>query len=685
MRDGKKSWFSISAMLQALAVYIYDEIGAWGVTAQQFVDSLKDHEGEAIDLHINSPGGSVFDGLAIYNTLKAHQGRVDVYIDGIAASMASVIALAGDQIAMAPNALMMIHNPASGAFGDAADMRKHADLLDKVKAQLISIYLTRANVDEEDLVRMMDEETWLTADEALAMGLIDVILDAPEVDVAACARQFDLQGKFGSLPEQLKAGEPPTEAPPASAGSSSPASAPVSSNSADAADHQKGGPMDPETNQAAITNAVEAAKSEERARRDGIRALFEPHFSIEGMKDSMANCILKDVTVEAAKDVVIEALAKARTQPEPGPVGGPVIIEDAIDKFRNGAFKALVARAGFGQRDDQSNEFRAFSLFDLARHSLSLGGVSMSGMDRTQIVNTAFRHSQSSFDSLLADVANKSMLMGYENQVEIYPMAARIGSLVDFKTAKRVGMTEFSDLEEVKPSGEYTQGDIGDYGEDIVLATFGKLFSINRQAIINDDLDAFTRVPETMGRAARRKVGDLFAAVLTANANMADGIALFDSGHSNLASAGTVPSTATIDAGRVAMRTQTDASGNGRLNIPPRYWIGPVALEGIASVVRDSQTEIAASQNNSRRPNYVAGTFEVLADSRFDSDDPAAWYMAADPSRFDTIEIAFLDGVDAPYMERVDAFTSDGVSFKVRIDAAAKALDHRGLYKDPGD
>jgi hypothetical protein len=306
-------------------------------------------------------------------------------------------------------------------------------------------------------------------------------------------------------------------------------------------------------------------------------------------------------------------------------------------------------------------------------------------MDRTQIVNTAFRHSQSSFDSLLADVANKSMLMGYENQVEIYPMAARIGSLVDFKTAKRVGMTEFSDLEEVKPSGEYTQGDIGDYGEDIGLATFGKLFSINRQAIINDDLDAFTRVPETMGRAARRKVGDLFAAVLTANANMADGIALFDGGHSNLASAGAVPTTATIDAGRVAMRTQTDASGNGRLNIPPRYWIGPVALEGIASVVRDSQTEIAASQNNSRRPNYVAGTFEILADSRFDSDDPAAWYMAADPSRFDTIEIAFLDGVDAPYMERVDAFTSDGVSFKVRIDAAAKALDHRGLYKDPGD
>jgi hypothetical protein len=275
---------------------------------------------------------------------------------------------------------MMIHNPASGAFGDAADMRKHADLLDKVKAQLISIYLTRANVDEEYLVRMMDEETWLTADEALAMGLIDVILDAPEVDVAACARQFDLQGKFGSLPEQLKAGEPPTEAPPASAGSSSPASAPVSSNSADAADHEKGGPMDPETNQAAITDAVEAAKGEERARRDGIRALFEPHFYIEGMKDSMANCILKDVTVEAAKDVVIEALAKAREHwPTANfitmPAGSaPGVLEDGVYiSFPQVVFTHAgvsddvvyaMAKAMYGGKADMAGTFPPFNAFN---------------------------------------------------------------------------------------------------------------------------------------------------------------------------------------------------------------------------------------------------------------------------------------------------------------------------------
>lgn len=219
------SWFSIVAKAEdePVEVFIYDEIGRWGIDAQSFIQALRAHKGKAINLRINSPGGGVFDGAAIYNALRSHGGRIESHVEGLAASMASVIALAGDTVEMAKNAFFMIHNPWVIAIGDSAILRKRAELLDKIRDTMLGTYSAKSGRDFETIRHWMDEETWFGADAAKEAGFCDVVGD--EMKVAAC---FDLAA-FGYHPpaalaaaagdggEASNAGTPPAEpaAPPA--------------------------------------------------------------------------------------------------------------------------------------------------------------------------------------------------------------------------------------------------------------------------------------------------------------------------------------------------------------------------------------------------------------------------------------------------------------------------------------
>jgi ATP-dependent Clp endopeptidase proteolytic subunit ClpP len=183
----RKSWYHIKNAADAptAEISIHDEIGFWGVTAKDFLDELKSiPANRPIALSLHSPGGEVFDGLAIYHALKA-RGNVNVRIEGLAASMASVIAMAGTRIEMPRNAYLMIHNPSGVAMGDAADMRQLADLLDKLKGSLIAAYRDRTKKSDEDLTAMMDAETWLTGEEAVAQGFADELTDAVALSASA--------------------------------------------------------------------------------------------------------------------------------------------------------------------------------------------------------------------------------------------------------------------------------------------------------------------------------------------------------------------------------------------------------------------------------------------------------------------------------------------------------------------
>lgn len=196
-----KTWFDIKAAAggeKQTEVMIFDEIGLWGITAKDFATALKEiPEDHAITVRINSPGGSVFDGYAIFNALKARSAQITTKIEGLAASMASVIALAGSKVTAAANSIVMIHNPWSGVSGDSDDLRKMADLLDKLTGQLVGIYAAKTGLPEADVRAAMDAETWFTGAEAKEWGLVDEVTD--EIQVAA---SFDTS-RFRNAPKSL--------------------------------------------------------------------------------------------------------------------------------------------------------------------------------------------------------------------------------------------------------------------------------------------------------------------------------------------------------------------------------------------------------------------------------------------------------------------------------------------------
>jgi ATP-dependent protease ClpP protease subunit len=191
-----RSWFTAKAENDNSAeIAIYDEIGAFGVRADAFRDALKALGNvKAIALRINSPGGDVFDSLAIHNMLARHKATITVTIDGIAASMASVIAMAGDEVLMPDNAMMMIHDPSGLVFGTSKEMRDLAEALDKIKSGMMSAYTRKTKIPRDELADMMAAETWMTAAEAVDMGFADSILDPVKV-----AARFDLS-KYPNAP-----------------------------------------------------------------------------------------------------------------------------------------------------------------------------------------------------------------------------------------------------------------------------------------------------------------------------------------------------------------------------------------------------------------------------------------------------------------------------------------------------
>lgn len=677
-----KPWYSINARAASKSadVFIYGDIGqSWydeSITAKQFVADIKDLDVTTMTVRINSIGGSVPDGLAIFNALRRHKATVTTANDGQALSVASLILMAGDEIEMAENAMLMIHAPWCSMAGNAVELRERADLLDKWAESMASAYVRTKGLSKDEILALLTDgqDHWYSADEAIAAGFANRVVAALPLAASYDQTRFTPPARrvvnspaaAAAHPFQKENAMPNVNTPPAAAPAAVPTPAAAAPNVFDTA-------------LAIDVDDVRAqALQQEATRRNQIKAVAKP-FMTRADIATMTNAALDNPasSVETFRAQLLQQIGRNAES-----LGGGLVmtIEDEHDKFRAAAVSGIMIRAGL-VANDTSNEFRGYSLMELARSVLARKNVSTKGMDKMAVVAAAFTHGTSDFDNLLADVANKSMLKGYDEAEETFQRWTSVGNLPDFKAAKRVDLNTFPALLEVAPGAEYKYASIGDRGEMIQLATYGRMFSINRQAIINDDLDAFTRVPNKMGRAAIRTVGNLVYAVLTANAAMADGVALFHANHSNLLT-GAALSTTSVDAMDAAMAKQVDATGN-TLNIGLNYVIVPRALKGLAMQIANSEFEIGASTRNNTTPNWMRGVFEVIADARLDGTSASNWYGVANPSLHDTIEVAYLDGNSSPTLEQQGGWTVDGVEFKVRIDAGVKPLDFRGLAKNP--
>lgn len=363
---------------------------------------------------------------------------------------------------------------------------------------------------------------------------------------------------------------------------------------------------------------------------------------------------------------------------------------DAVDKFREAASDGLMMRGG--QRIETpaegASDLRGYSLRELARVCLRNAGRSDRG-NAMEMVGRALTTSDLPY--ILANVANKSLFAGWEDAEETWRTWCDTGSVSDFKTHYSPRLSEGDDLDEIPDKGKYKYGERAESQESYSIATYGKLEAITRQTIINDDMDALIMIPRSHGEMAARKVGDLPYAVLTANAAMGDSVALFHATHANLAGTAGAPAMATMAECDKKMGTQKDLRAKRRLNIRPVYILMPYALKGNSEVFfqserfADSDTVATDSSLAATRKNIYSGdVFQRIYDGRLDDDSTTAWYAATAKGRRRTVCVFFLDGVQEPYMEMQTGWTVDGVEYKVRIDAGAKAMDWRGMYKNAG-
>jgi len=209
----RRNWYDIKAAAAGMptTISIYDEIGMWGITAKEFIAGLRTVTSDTINLEINSPGGSVFDALAMFNALKTCGKTVNVTVMGIAASAASYLAMVGAKITMPENTFMMVHNPLNSIYGNAADMREMADVLDKIGNSLTGTYVARSGQTDEAMTALLAAESYLSAKECLALGLCDEV--TPAVAVKASFEREHLPENIQALFAPVAVDPPP--APPA--------------------------------------------------------------------------------------------------------------------------------------------------------------------------------------------------------------------------------------------------------------------------------------------------------------------------------------------------------------------------------------------------------------------------------------------------------------------------------------
>lgn len=464
--------------------------------------------------------------------------------------------------------------------------------------------------------------------------------------------------------------------------------------------------------EAAKAKAAEEMKLAEADRVREIRALA----SDTGLGDTWAcERILAGDSVDNAKTLALKAW-KQENEDGPSVTGGDdlnlssigpamtdaILLRAGVEQFEEEevAGRPQIKRTN-GERSrraphERAKEFRGLSLVDMARqHLRAMGGTDTERLSKTQVLNRlgprSFRRaypglaqSSSDFDSILQDAVHKTFRSLYLDIEPTWPIWARFITNPDFKTINRAALSESPNMVERGEGGEVRYVTLTDSKESYALVEYTGGIILTRRAIINDDLDAFSRIPRLQAAAARRKEEDVAYAVITDNAAMSDGVALFHSGHANLVGSGAVPSVASLTLTEALLMKQTGPKGAAVLELRGRFLLVPIEL------FRTTQ-QLVASQSDPAKSNEAINPFfneqmKIVPSKRLSDNSTTAWYELADyrDGQIDTVEVGFLEGEAVPVLKQETDFDTEDQKYKVNHTVAAKAIDHRGMVKNPG-
>ena len=689
--------YEIKAKAGNAELLIYGDIGSdfWGEEsndAKTITEKLKPYAGKPIDVRINSVGGSVIDALAIHNALKRHGGDVRVHIDGLAASAASLIAMAGSTVHMAENALLMIHAPMTAVGGNAEDMREAAEVLDRYAGAMIGSYTRNGKIDAELVESMLRDgkDHYFTADEALAAGFADQVSEA--IDIAAALKVVGRKNSpiVGITKESRQMSDPKETAG--------------------------------DTNQPAddflTKHRTVVAKSEangakaERTRIRDIQNLFSPHGADDPLSNIhavMENCIDdENCNIVKAQNVLLSFLADQTSQPIASAREDRVLsprresrIEPAADqqdKFVEGATRALAIRAGIDKDKDSrakeaQSEYLSMTMVELCKHSLKMAGRPVNG-SATDIVKRVVMagpgQGTDHFPAILENIANKSVMDGYMGADETWGTYTQQGTLNDYRTASRVNKSLFDTLDKMEEYDAFKSGRFADVKQSITGYLHGKSFSLTLQSIVNDDLSILSSDAMAWGEAANVTIGDAVFVALTAAGSGGygqtmdeDSTILFHADHSNYIASGSgaAPSKATIGAGRTAMMTQLDP--NGRIIASrPRYLLHGTTLTMDVFELLNSQNVVTGADATRPERNAVSSLgLQGVEEYRIDDFVSTAWILAAARR---TVEVSFVGGQSTPSVDRMPSGEIPGVTWQISIPFGVAALDYRTLYFNYG-
>lgn len=393
--------------------------------------------------------------------------------------------------------------------------------------------------------------------------------------------------------------------------------------------------------------------------------------------------IEKGTDINSVRALVIEEMAKTVSTQNIN--GRAAVTVDETDNVRSGMEEALLHRADPSNKISAGNEFKSMSLLRMSEEAITRSGGNAKGLSGREIAQAALNlqrsggmHSTSDFPIVLGNTVNRTLRREYERQAQTFKPFSTASTSKDFrpKTVAQLGdlSTGFTRVVE---GGEYKYGTMSEGGETYSLLKYGEIIAITWEAIINDDLNAFNRIPKNIALKAGQLESDIVWSIITANAALADGVALFHATHNNLAGAGTAITVASLSAARAAMRKQKSLGGDF-LNVTPMFLV--VGPDKELEAFQFTSSMYTPTANTGINPDFNKN-LKVIVEPRLTGNQ---WYLIADPGMIDTIEYSYLEGENGLFTEQRHGFEVDGLEIKARLVFGAKAIDYRGLYKNIG-
>jgi hypothetical protein len=385
----------------------------------------------------------------------------------------------------------------------------------------------------------------------------------------------------------------------------------------------------------------------------------------------------RGATVEEARRVILDRMA-AESEAVPIRSQAAVVTRDWRETLAERMAEAVACRFTGRQPSEGAREWMHCSVPELARECLIAAGRTPTTRSHSELVRLAL--TTSDFPNLLSGAGQRMLLDAYQAAQPEIKQVCRQSTARDFRTKTILRLGEMPELLKVNEHGEITHGSAAEAASSYKLATYARIFSITRQALVNDDLGAFADFARAYGVAAATAEGKILSGLVTSNPVMYDGVALFHASHGNLgAGSGSALSLTSLSAARAAMRLQTGLDGKTVLDIQPRFLLVPAALQTTAE-----QLVAAIYPAQASDANPFTGRLTVVTDPRLDAMSQTAWYLLADPAIGPTIEFSYLEEAPGPQVDFRTGFEVDGIEWRCRLDFGAGAIDWRGAYKATG-